>query len=227
MVILGSIPQVGYLTDFDTWIFNMFLMLAMCVFAHQLVVNSFRKVEQWPFRAVVIRLIEMTGRVVIIPLSLYMFKTTFSGDETELFHEPFLRIPVTIGFFLLLVREAFGVRKVIKIGMEAIEEKVANGKRNSWWELFVLNLVIFRVFDLTTEPYKAKLKRMKRMAAGKNGSMDIASLEMSASVTNKLHDNEENDDIKKSSARGTTKKPRLSLLGRLRRQSLYDSDDEM
>lgn len=236
MVILGSIPQVGYLTDFDSWIFNMFVMLAACVFAHQLVVNSFRKVEQWPFRAVVIRFIEMSGRVIIIPLSLAMFNSTFQGDELDVFHELYVRIPLFFGFVMLLIREAFGVRKVVNIAMDEIGEKIAKGKRNSWWELFVINLVLFKVFDLTTEPYKAKLKRMKRMAAGKNGSMDVsASMEMSGTF-NKLHDNKENNNSSAGNDNPTSRPVSTSTdqngvkpkrLSRFRSQSLYDSDDEM
>jgi hypothetical protein len=215
VVILGSIPQVGYLTDFDVWIFNMFVMLAACVFAHQLVVNSFRKVEQWPFRAVIIRLIEMTGRVVIIPLCLNMFASTFEGDELSILKSYYLRIPMISLFLLLMIREAFGVRKAVKNGMVKICEKIEEGKRkNSWWELFITNLIMFNVIDFTKDPYMAKLKRMKRMTAGKNGSMELTS------TVNKLHEEEESDPKKK---RRPSK--RISLLGRLRRQYMYDSDD--
>jgi hypothetical protein len=231
VVILGSIPQVGYLTDFDVWIFNMFIMLAACVFAHQLVVNSFRKVEQWPFRAVAIRLVEMTGRVLIIPLCLYMFGQTFEGDELSFFGSLTLQISMGILFFLLMIREAYGVKKAVRNGLILILEKIEGGKRKlSWWELFVVNICYFKVFDLTTAPYKAKLKRMKRMNAGNNGDMELSA------VQNTLHAEEvtgsSDHDRRRRRRVSLSREPGESLsdpslLSRVRSKSLYDSDDEM
>lgn len=229
MVILGSIPQVGYLTDFDLWIFHMFIMLSACVFAHQLVVNSFRKVEQWPFRAVIIRFIEMGGRVLIIPLSIYMFGSTFDSDDMPLFGSLALRVPLAIGFVLLMVREAFGVKKVVIIGLDAVCDKIReNERRCSRWEYFIVNLVFFRMIDFTSAPYKAKLKRKKRMNAGNDAEMELPTL-------NTLHDNNENvrSDGRRVSYSVETENAshnptrRASLLERFRRKSLYDSDDEM
>lgn len=225
VVILGSIPQVGYLTDFDVWIFNMFVMLSACVFAHQLVVNSFRKVEQWPFRAVMIRLIEMTGRVFIMPLCLLMFSETFQGDELSFFSNIYIRVPVLLGFLLLMIREAFGVKKAVKLGIGEILSKIEENKRKmSWWELFIINICYFNVIDFTTAPYKAKLKRMKRM----NASSDGRSLELP--TLNELHnlDQDDNDEVDPYQSRARSLSGAKGLgLRKNRRDSLYDSDDEL
>lgn len=208
VVILGSIPQVGYLTDFDKWIFRMFVMLALCVFSHQVVVNSFRKVETWPFRAVVIRLIELLGRSLVMPLSFAFFISTFEGPEIESFTKIYVELPLLLFFFLIMVRECFGVRKSINQNMEKICEKIEKKKKAmSWWELFSVNLYYFNVIDFTTAPYEAKMKRMKRTRAGQDGTIN----EMH-SITGAEYRN--SDTIERP--------PDL-----LRRKSLYDSDDEL
>lgn len=168
-----------------------------------------------------------------------MFNDTFKGDEVDVFNKPYVKLPLFFAFALLMVREAFGVKKAILNGMVLIGEKISEGKRKiSWWELFILNLVTFKVFDLTTAPYKAKLKRMKRMNA--NDNKDVA-MEMAALATlNQLHsqgnNNEEEDEDDHKTSRVSfsaeagerdSTKPRPSLLSRLRRKSLYDSDDEV
>ena len=201
----------------------MFLMLAGCVFAHQLVVNSFRKVEQWPFRAVAIRLIEMCGRALIIPLSLYMYGQTFAGDDLEGYKTLALQIPVLLLFVSIIVRESFGVRKSVRNGMMAIREKIEEDKRrNSWWELFIVNLYFFGIINITTNPTMSRKRRMQRQQE---------SVEM-----NKLHTisspngNEPvENEIEMQHKQGTTenKRRRSSLFSRIRRMSLYDSDDEV
>ena len=205
VVILDSIPQVGYLTDFDKWIFSNFVMLSLCVFCHQVVVNSQRKVGKWPFRAVIIRIIELTGRIVVIPLSVYLFTETFDDDDIK----DELRIMMFVFFCLfalVCIREFYGVRKSIKEAMQCITAKVDLGELPcSWVELGAINLYYFRVIDFTTIPYEAKKKRMKRAQAD-NSSTSEGPVKMKASV-------------RRSRQR--------SLLGRvMRRGSTYDSDDE-
>ena len=208
VVILDSIPQVGYLTDFDRWIFTNFVLLSICVFCHQLVVNSQRKVEKWPFRAVIIRLVEFMGRILVIPISIVYFSEVFSNDDFQETTKKMVIVFFTL-FSLVCVREFFGVRKSIRVAISKIAEKVDEDKLEcSWIELLALNMYYFKVINFTTEPYEAKKKRTKRMQEEQN--MPVLSHEDSNNVDTK---------IKKSRNR--------SLLQRFRSYSTYDSDDEL
>jgi hypothetical protein len=84
------------------------------------------------------------------------------------------------------------------------------------------------MIDFTSAPYKAKLKRKKRMNAGNDAEMELPTV-------NTLHDNNKNVRIDgrrvsysvetENASHNPTR--RASLLERFRRKSLYDSDDEM
>lgn len=211
VVILDSIPQVGYLTDFDKWIFGNFVMLSLCVFCHQIVVNSTRKVEKWPFRAVIIRLIELTGRIVVIPLSVSFFTQTFNDDDLHDEFEIMLYIFLVV-FSLVLIRELFGVRKSISLAMICITNKIDLGELPcSWVELWAINLYYFRVIDFTTVPYEAKMKRAKRAQAEMEGNLQEEGI---ASSPNKM----------KASVRKSRQRSLISRM--MKRESLYDSDDD-
>jgi hypothetical protein len=221
VVILGNIPQVGYLTDFDRWIFSMFIMLSLCVFCHQLVVNSNRKVVKWPFRAVIIRMVEMIGRIVVIPLSITLFTVTFNNDDIEE-ELKLMSLAFFVMFALILIRELFGVRKAIKKAMLMITKKVDLAELPcSWVELLALNMYVFRTINFTTAPYEAKKKRAKRMQSelGVHGSGAGAAVSSAEGG---------NININTRQGKEVQRSRHDSLLGRVfRRDSTYDSDDEL
>ena len=100
---------MGYLTTFDDWIFTMYLGAAICVALHQTVVRFESKVESEPLRAVIIRLVEFFGRVLLGPLTLLYYIYTFL--------DPTLKLMVAFGvlvmsfFFFIGLRELGGIKK--------------------------------------------------------------------------------------------------------------------
>ena len=154
----------------------------------------------------IIRIIELTGRIVVIPLSIVQFASTFDSDDIKDELNIMLIVFFTL-FSLVCVRELFGVRKSIRIAMKCITDKVDLGELPcSWVELSAINLYYFRVIDFTTVPYEAKRKRTKRMQAENESAP-------APTPTMKKH-------VRKSR--------QASLLSRvMRRESLFDSDDEL
>ena len=177
VVILDNIPQVGYLTSFDKWIFTMFIILAVCVFAHQAVVSSERKQSTWPLRQVHTRSIEMTGKVLLIPLSIYLYESTFHESEKT---RSWTRIVVPIffaGFGILCIREGRGVWKSMVEAVALIGDKIRDSKKTSKLELFLLNLVVFGKLSLRDDMYRAKLVRRARSSMEEEIELEQRKLE--------------------------------------------------
>lgn len=154
-------------------------------------------------------MIELTGRIVVIPRSVALFVKTFESDDTGMQEEfEIMLIAFYVVFGLVCIREFYGVRKSVNKAMKCITDKVDLGELPcSWVELGAINLYYFRVVNFTTIPYEARKKRMKRAHADNSSSEGTgAPTKMKASV-------------RRSRQR--------SLIGRvLRRGSTYDSDDD-
>lgn len=163
VVIIGNIPQLGYLTTFDTWIFTMFITLVVCVCAHQMVLVVQRKGNTWPMRTAMTRMIELAGRVILVPFTMIMYWQTFVVNPSS---------GITAGFYIgtcvivisLFLREIGGVRKALNIAIESVSEKIDSGKdhRLSKFELGMFNFFAFGVFNRTTKPYRQRKKRRAR-----------------------------------------------------------------
>ena len=163
VVIIGNIPQLGYLTIFDTWIFTMYVTLVLCVCAHQAVLVVLRKGNTWPMRTAMTRVIEMSGRVILVPFMIIIYWKTFVRDPS-LEMDIACYLTVCLIFLFLLAREYGGVRKAVKIAIGQVCEKIDSEKdhRLSKFELGMFNLFAFGVLNVTTKPYRQRKKRRAR-----------------------------------------------------------------
>eukprot|EP01037_Dinobryon_pediforme_P036136 gene36136-42929_t len=108
IIILQSIPLVGYLTDIDKFVFWMFLLLCVVVALHQMYATLYEKTETWPLRVVYLRLIEMFGRCFTPPAIIFYFLGTIEFGSQSLRNA--MIVIVVTSMSILLVREVYGVR---------------------------------------------------------------------------------------------------------------------
>ena len=158
-VFLG-IPQVGYLTTFDEWIFTMYTVLAVCVVLHQIVIVLKRKTTKVPLRGAAIRSIEFMGRVFSGPLACIYYMVTFMDPTVEVYA---VYLTITLGFVTFIaIRDFGGVKKSLIEASNSIQDKLDEHKKTTRFELFVMNLVSFKTLSTSESHYKARLSRRAR-----------------------------------------------------------------
>jgi hypothetical protein len=163
VVIIGNIPQLGYLTTFDTWIFTMFVTLVVCVCGHQMVLVILRKGDTWPMRTAMTRVIEMMGRVILIPFTILIYWVTFVRDPTFVMNFVVYGT-LSVATAALFTRELGGCRKAMRIATKLVKAKIDTGEdlRLSKMELTLFNFFALGTFNNTTKPYRSRKKRRAR-----------------------------------------------------------------
>jgi hypothetical protein len=182
-----GIPQVGYLTTFDDWIFVMYTALAAFVVLHQIVIVLKRKTSRVPLRTCIIRGIEFLGRIFVGPLSFLYYMLTFM-DPTPLLFTTF-----GMAMFLFIVfigaREWGGLKKSFVEAANSIQDKLDEGVKTTRLEMFVMNMVAFKTCSLSVKHYKARLSRKERseIAAQRN-------IEMRARAKSQAQEDSDDED---------------------------------
>jgi hypothetical protein len=77
--IVNSIPLVGYMTRLDDYMLMMFVIVFVNTILHMVVVrmNVAEKGTNWPLRKLVVRVVEFTGRVTMIPWIIATYIVSF------------------------------------------------------------------------------------------------------------------------------------------------------
>lgn len=152
IVILQNVPNVGYLTDADKFIFWMFLLLVAVVSMHQVYATLQDKVDRWPLRIIALRVIETLGRVMVPCIIIFYFQSTISYFEDSR--------PITTAFTIviatiLFMREVFGIRNAYDLAIQGLFAKVnredCTVAEVSKIESFVLNRLLFRKYSFELE----------------------------------------------------------------------------
>jgi hypothetical protein len=205
VVIIGSIPQLGYLTIFDSWIFAMFILLSTCVIGHLVSIVLIRKAEDQPLRLFASRVVEMMGRVFVFPIIVLMYIFTFF-DEHRRSHWSFgvyvFFMVISVAYVILVFREVGGTFKSFRNTLQEIENKLNDGRHPSSKEIRVFNFFRFNVISKSLDSYRSKKARDIRRRA------ETANVEMSGSTLTKIRKN----------LVFNRKKKRMS--------DVYDSDDD-
>jgi hypothetical protein len=141
IVVFGSIPMLGYLTAFDTYIISMFFILTCCVAIHQLNYRISEKADRRPLRYVVVRSFEFLGRITIFPTAIIMFLVMFPSQFITKLRTPLL-VVLSIVILIVALRDFGGVRKTFFIAMAYFEERRDKGEMHSMSE-FELKVFLF------------------------------------------------------------------------------------
>lgn len=161
IVILQNVPNVGYLTDADRFIFWMFLLLIAVISSHQIYATLVEKIQRWPMRILILRLIEAAGRIVVPSVIILYFQTTInyfsSVDKNSII------IFVVFGALALSVRESYGIRKSYEKSIRGVFDKINKEdctiSRLSWDEIFILNYLLFKKYSFSVEELAKELSR--------------------------------------------------------------------
>ena len=173
IVILQNIPLVGYLTLVDTFVFTMFILLVVVVCLHQVYATLYAKQDRWPLRIVYLRLIEFTGRTVIIPfIIIYFFREMFKGDSADSGFSFAMIFLASIYLFVVGFRESVGVKASLEVALARLQEKFNNNETTvkdiSAVEVALINFIKFRKFS-TKRTYITEYLKTK-------GKLDISSV---------------------------------------------------
>eukprot|EP01038_Epipyxis_sp_PR26KG_P010978 gene10978-14746_t len=147
IVILSNIPLVGYLTEVDQFIAEMFTILCVTVAVHHMYVSLHLKSERFPLRLVAMRFIELVGRVLLIPTitAIYELRITKLANMSSL-NSTFLTA-IYVVFAIIFLREFTGFiivsNNIMKKLKKKFEEKIESekGMEMTRLELFILWLL--------------------------------------------------------------------------------------
>jgi hypothetical protein len=156
---------VGYLTKFDSFVLFLFFMLFGCCMLHQLVVRlqNEEKLGSWPLRKVYIRLVEFFGRLVIIPLVCSVYLGQFSRSITHQTYSIFASF-ITIFIFGVGIREFCALRKTFRVALAEIIVKIDSFGDVSQPEVFLVNLVLYRIVSGSMKHKRASMVRRQAQA---------------------------------------------------------------
>lgn len=170
-LLFAGIPQVGYLTTFDDWIFTMYTALAIFVVLHQVVIVLKRKSDRVPIRNCIIRMIEFFGRIFVAPMSLLYYVLTFM-EPTPFIFASFALI-ILLFITLIGAREWGGLKKSFVEASHYIQDKLDDGRKVSNAEMIFMNLISFKKLSTSEASYKAKLSRKERTRIDAERSIEM------------------------------------------------------
>ena len=146
IVVFQNVPMIGYLTMFDKFVVFMFIIMFVCCLLHQWIIRLMKdgKLEKWPLRSLLIRVLELIGRLGVIPVitALYLFHFAEVFEPANLI-VAWLAVASFIG--VVAFREVGAVRKVYKATMKQIDEKFEALKDFSDAEALVFNLLHYGI----------------------------------------------------------------------------------
>ena len=155
IVVFGNIPLVGYLTKLDSFIISMFFLLSICVALHQFSNKFSGKKEKFPFRMFIVRIIDLIGRVMIIPIAVYTFLYMFEAPF-GLYMNEIITVMLVVLAVSTFVLDIGGVRKSLRLCMVKINEKTAlTESKFTRLEVWMHNLYFHYKFSFAA-PIKVK-----------------------------------------------------------------------
>ena len=152
-------------------------MLVVAVFAHSVTSRLMTKIDKYPLRLLVVRILEISGKAIIIPFVLVYFLGTFTSYGTEASRD-LIFLTIVCFVCILLFREFRGFVTDYKDAMTLVRVKVDNPAEYTLTaiELIVLNLHMFSKCSRSAAHYH----RWKREVNKNEGSSDALDVEMSA-----------------------------------------------
>ena len=133
IVIFGNIPLLGYLTTMDSFVVSMFVLLCVCIVAHQVTSVLSKKVDKRPLQVMAVRMIEYTGRVLTFPLSLIIFGVFFC-TPLGMSSSFITAVACVVGAVMVVisVSDIYGMRKAYRDAVDLVQikqEQVLAGDR--------------------------------------------------------------------------------------------------
>lgn len=147
IVSYDHIPMIGYLTKIDRYMTYMFVTLFVCNAAHQFIERLLIGGDnEWPLRKVYIRMIEATGRVVLIPFIFVLYFTSFTSVYKLV--RIYTALAAVFAFTIaVLTMEVNAIVRHFKHAVKQIASKIEKLESTSTFERLVFNLYTFKKFS--------------------------------------------------------------------------------
>ena len=133
----------------------MFIMIVVAVFVHQLTDRLILKVDTYPLRMIMVRILELAGKLCLMPYVVITFVTAFpSFDETGAMQEMLIAAALFFSFYVFL-REFSGLKHTLSDTILFIRKKVDNPSANqlSNGEMLLYNIYSFGVISRSASHY--------------------------------------------------------------------------
>lgn len=155
IVVFSTVPLLGYLTSFDRYFIELFILLTCCLATHQIVSSLNMKKDKWPTRRVASRFLEYLGRLIVMPVAgfLYLYEFGFENFSPSMYIS--LLVIAVVYAITLSLRELPSLRAVCKRMMKNIFRKLEEADKNtvSWFELLIFNFFRYGVISVSIKHY--------------------------------------------------------------------------
>lgn len=140
----------------------MFIVLVLVVIAHQVYGTLQEKIEKWPLKKVYMRIIEMMGRVILIPIILgyFFYNVTLSNPAIETSLLTIACVSSVAFFYQECLRIKREWKRSIRDLIDKVNQPTLTLRDISWFERLILNYLIFNMISMDSI-YLSKLLHEK------------------------------------------------------------------
>lgn len=168
----------------------MFLMVVIVIFVHQIVSRLSAKVKQYPLRQLLLRILEISGKTLLIPGFIIAFIMVFPQIGSEGKRGLVIGIACLVSLYILL-REASGFRNDVVNALACLRVKIDNpaGNRITSIEILVFNFLMFSKISRSMGHYHQWKRNIEKEYKKQNGVEDRKGRErtLSERVNKLLH----------------------------------------
>ncbi len=130
----------------------MYFMLVLITILHQTYATLNEKLDRWPLRLIYLRLIEICGRVFVLPAVIIYFVEYIPVSNDPIYDTLLMAVSLFIAG-CIFIREMFGLRSNVYDAMRNLTEKCNAADLRvsdlSWVEALAMNLFHFKTFSFT------------------------------------------------------------------------------
>lgn len=128
----------------------MYFMLVCVTILHQTYATLNEKLDRWPLRLIYLRLIEVSGRVFVLPAVVIYFVVYIPVSSNPAYGEALMAVSIAVAV-VILIRELFGVRSNVYDAMRNLTIKCNSPDLRvsdlSFVEAFAMNLFHFKTLS--------------------------------------------------------------------------------
>jgi hypothetical protein len=153
IVVFQSVPMLGYLTVFDSFVLVMFFMLFIVCLIHQSVFRLSGKLDENPCRLLVVRLMESFSRILLLPIVMSVFLVCFAPS----YNPGVVALcasctAIFTGF--VTTRELAGLRKTYTLMTELLATKIAFFDKATVIEKLIFNIYYYGKISTSVRHYR-------------------------------------------------------------------------
>jgi hypothetical protein len=183
IVVNNNIPQVGYLTIFDTYNISIFVIITFCVVLHVMACQlrgSPEKIKLWPLRRLYVAIGEHFGRTVLMPVVSLLYLVLFKRLNNIRFN-----VLTIIGFIIFIPFYCYSsiymetcslLRNLRKVIIEIDDKFRSEQQPISTLEIITINLYYYYKLSLDSRVHKEYLRKKDNELALELSNFQLAKI---------------------------------------------------